>query len=84
MSNLKTLVIVDNLILESLERYFNTLAKYGYVPYNKTIDLLVLLHINRLQSEDFKEVLSETDNLYLNSVVQCITERNCLVPVINK
>lgn len=84
MSNLKTIVIVDNLILESLERYFNTLAKYGYVPYNKTIDLLVLLHINRLQSKDFKEVLSETDNLYLNSVVQCITERNCLVPAINK
>ena len=84
MLNQKILVVVDNLILESLERYFNTLAKYGYVPYDKTIDLVILLHINRLQSKDFKEVLSKTDSIYLNNIVQCITERNCLVPTINK
>lgn len=75
---------MDNLILESLERYFNTLEKYGYAPYNKTTDLLVLLHIDRLKSKDFEHIIKDEDKICMTNIVQCITERNYLVPTINE
>lgn len=75
---------MDSLILESLKRYFNTLNKFGYVSYNKVFELLIIIHIGKLKSDLFKNLVSNDDSKLFDNVVQCITSRNCLIQNINK
>ena len=79
-----TVGVMDNLIFNSLSKYFNSLSKLGYVPYKRVLNLLILLHLNRLNAEDFSELMSEEDRTLLSQITLKIVNSDCMKSYINE
>lgn len=65
---------------ESLNRYFNTLSKFGYIDYTQVNKLLVLLLIEDIIEGDLVELISEEDYKILSNCLCCLYGTSCLIP----
>lgn len=74
--------VINNLVRESLSRYFNILSKLGYKDYNSVYKLIILIHVQELLTNKCIE-LTNDDIRILNNTISCLTNSTCLIPSIN-
>lgn len=71
---------MDKVLNESFKRYFNTLAKLGYISYSEIDKLLVLVFIYDLLRSDCKSFITEDEYRIIGSVLYCLYGSTCLIP----
>lgn len=65
---------------EAIQRYFTTLAQFGYKNYSDVYKLITILFIEEfLSSSSFSEFITEEDYRYIVSAMYCILGSNCLI-----
>lgn len=65
---------------EAVQRYFNTLAQFGYKNYSDVYKLITLLFIEEfLSSDSFSEFITEEDYRHIISALYCILGSTCLI-----
>lgn len=70
---------MDKFIVKTLDKYFDTLSKLGYMPYNNVYEILLVIHLNRLNSENFKRVLSQEEINKLDIISSNVLSNMCPV-----
>lgn len=71
---------MDNLVYESLNRYFTHLGNVGYTKQAEIYKLLFLITLQELLDGDFKELISEKDYEEINKALYCVYGSTCLAP----
>lgn len=72
-------VVVENKVLESIDKYFNSLKVTGYRPLKDIDTLLVFSFINKFLSWDTADFITDTDYQSIDRALHCIYG-SCLVP----
>lgn len=72
--------IFKNELLKSLDTYFNTLTKFGYVKYSDVYKLLVVLFLEEALNSLFSDFITESDYRSITNVLTCIYGSTCLLP----
>lgn len=72
-------VDVESKILESIDRYYNSLKVLGYKPQKDVNTLLVLSFVNKLLSWDTANFITDKDYQSIDRALNCIYG-SCLVP----
>jgi len=68
---------IDTVIINGLDRYFNTLCNVGYVNDDKVNRLLLLIFINEMLSGDFSHYITDDDYQSILNVLYCLG--NCMI-----
>lgn len=63
----------------AIERYFNSLSKFGYKKYSDVNKLLVLLFIEELLTGELSFFINECDYRSIINVLYCIFGSTCLI-----
>ena len=71
---------MDDILNESLTRYFNTLSKLGYLSYSEVDKLLVLIFIYDLLKSDWKFFITEEEHKIIDNALYCLYGSTCLIP----
>lgn len=71
---------MDNILNESLTRYFNALSKLGYLSYSEVDKLLVLIFIYDLLKSDWKLLITEEEHKIIEDALHCLYGSTCLIP----
>lgn len=71
---------MDNILYESLSRYFNTLSKLGYKSYSDVDRLLVLIFIQEWLEDKCLNYINEDDQRIIERVLYCLYGSSCLIP----
>lgn len=71
---------MNNLIYNSLLRYFHILSTFGYKKYTDVEKMLVLVYVRNLISIKDKLFLSDEECQLLRNVVNSLTGTTCLIP----
>ena len=74
---------MDEVLYNSLCRYFTTLAKIGTVSYNSVNKLLVLIFYKHFIYEDYRGNLSKEDYNTIEKALDCLFGSTCLIPYPN-
>jgi len=69
---------MDEVIYESLCKYYNTLKNLGYVNLGLTTSLVIACALNEL-IEDFSDNIGEKELAIINDIMKCIDNSSCLV-----
>ena len=65
----------------AVDRYFNTLALFGYKNYTDVYKLLALLYIEELLTQQaYSGFISEEDYRVIMDALYCLTGSTCLIP----
>lgn len=65
----------------AVDRYFNTLALFGYKNYTDVYKLLALLYIEELLTQQaYSGFISEEDYRIIMNALYCLTGSTCLIP----
>lgn len=65
----------------AVDRYFNTLALFGYKNYTDVYKLLTLLYIEELLTQQaYSGFISEEDYRVIMDALYCLTGSTCLIP----
>lgn len=70
---------LDNLVQESLARYFNVLEKTGYINERDTNKLILLTFIQDIIN-DYPYYITEDDYKVLSNLLSCLYGTSCLIP----
>lgn len=70
---------VTKISAEAIQRYFNTLAQFGYKKYLDVDRLLVLTFIEETLSHDFVEFITEEDYMTIINALYCLYGSNCMI-----
>ena len=70
---------LDNLVYESLSRYFTVLQSLGYIPDTDTNKLILLQFIQEFLYE-YQGYITEDDYRVLEQIMQCLSGTSCLIP----
>lgn len=73
---------MNDLLYESLKRYFTTLSKLGYVNYNNVYKILVLIFIDELLNSNC--IISKDDYKSIDSAITCLQGSTCFIPFKSK
>lgn len=71
---------MDNVLYESLSRYFNILSKLGYMNYTDVNKLLVLIFVYDLLESDCSAFITEEEYRVISSALYCLYGSTCLIP----
>ena len=71
---------MDNIIYNSLLRYFNTLITFGNVKYKDVYKILFLIWVNQQLTTKFSEYITEDDIRIMQRSVNCMFNSSCLIP----
>lgn len=71
---------MDNLINDSLFKYFKILSAVGELPYSEVSKLVLLLHINKLITLNTQDFISKEDNQILKETLINLTKSACILP----
>lgn len=71
---------MDNLLLESLTRYFKHITNTGYMNYKEVRKLLVFILIQEMLSGYFGCIVTASDYKILSKALDCLYGSNCLIP----
>ena len=56
---------MEEVLYNSLSRYFERLGQAGYVPYNNVYKLLILSFIREIVNNDYRGYITKDDYLYI-------------------
>lgn len=71
---------INNLVSESLNRYFDTLKYSGYIKYKDVYKLVVSTFILDILDGEFGDLISEEDYKAMDNVLHCFYGSSCLIP----
>lgn len=71
---------MEELVNTSLERYFNTLSKFGYKSYSDVDRLLMLIFIQELLDSDCRSFITEKEYMTIHKSLYCLYGYTCLIP----
>ena len=74
---------MDEILYNSLLKYFNTLSSVGYVSYKDVDKLLLLTIIQEFIYNDFRGFISEDDYREIEEFLYKIFGTSCLIPYPN-
>ena len=70
---------MDNLLYDTLDKYFTSLANYGYRNDTDLFKILFYIFIQELVSTP-SVVISEEDYRHIENALYCIYGTSCLIP----
>lgn len=71
---------MDNVVYESIKRYFTSLSMFGYKSYNDTYKLLYIISIRDFIYNDFRGLITEDDYRIIGRSLYNVFGTNCLLP----
>ena len=71
---------MEEVLYNSLSRYFGRLGQAGYVPYNSVYKLLVLSFIREIVDNDYRGYITKEDYSYIEEALDCLFGTSCLTP----
>lgn len=71
---------MDNVVYESIKRYFTSLSMFGYKSYNDTYKLLYIISIRDFIYNDFRELITEDDYRIIGRSLYNVFGTTCLLP----
>ena len=71
---------MDDVLYNSLCRYFNALSKLGSMSYSQVDKLLVLIFYKHFVYEDYRGYLSKEDYRSIEMALDCLFGSTCLIP----
>lgn len=71
---------MDNIIINALATYYDTLCKLGYVSYKDVYKLLVLCFYGNFVYHDTNALLSREDYREIEKALNCLYGTTCLIP----
>ena len=71
---------MDEVLYNSLCRYFNALSKLGSMSYSQVDKLLVLIFYKHFIYEDYRGYLSKEDYRSIEMALDCLFGSTCLIP----
>lgn len=70
---------MDEVVMQSLSKYYNVLEKTGHVKYSDSKKLLVLSFIWDLIHHDYHALLSKEDYHIIERALDCLYGTTCLI-----
>ena len=80
MSIQNTLAALDEIVYNSIVRYFSALSNLGYVSYEDVNSLLFLTAIQEFIYKDFRGFINEDDYREIEKALYKVFGTSCLVP----
>lgn len=74
---------MDNIVYDSIVRYFSALGSLGYVSYEDVNNLLFLVAIQEFIYRDFRGFINEDDYREIEKALYKVFGTSCLVPYPN-
>ena len=71
---------MDEVLYNSLCKYFNALSKLGNMSYSQVDKLLVLIFYKHFVYEDYRGYLSKDDYRSIETALDCLFGSTCLIP----
>lgn len=71
---------MDNVVYESIKRYFTSLSMFGYKSYNDTYKLLYIISIRDFIYNDFRGLITEDDYRIIGKSLYNVFGTTCLLP----
>ena len=71
---------MDEMLYDSLMRYFHTLELKGYMPYKDMMKLLVLGFYRDFVFSDYRGIITRDDYLLIERALDCLYGSTCLIP----
>lgn len=71
---------MDEMVYNSLCRYFHALELKGYMPWPNVEKLLILIFIRDFISEGYRGVLSLEEYKLIERALNCLYGTTCLIP----
>lgn len=71
---------MNNVVYESIKRYFTSLSMFGYKSYNDTYKLLYIISIRDFIYNDFRELITEDDYRIIGRSLYNVFGTTCLLP----
>ena len=62
---IKVVNVMEEVLYNSLSRYFERLGQVGYVPYNNVYKLLILSFIREIVDNDYRGYITKDDYPYI-------------------
>lgn len=72
--------VMDEMIYNSLSRYYHVLEKKGYMSYDHMVRLLVLIFYKEFVYNDYRGLLSREDYRLIERALDCLYGSTCLIP----
>ena len=69
---------MDNQIFNSLDQYFKTLSNYGYMSYDHTYDMMLMIIIQDIITK-FACIITQEDYQMMSSLLECKYGTSCLM-----
>lgn len=76
----KGVVVMDEMVYNTLSRYYHTLCNTGYVPYNEVTKVLVLAFYWDILMNNYRCSLSRDDYSLIERALHCLYGSTCLIP----
>ena len=70
---------MDNQIFNSLDQYFKTLSNYGYMSYDHTYDMMLMIIIQDIITK-FACIITQEDYQMMSSLLENKYGTSCLMP----
>ena len=71
---------MDNIVYNSITKYYAALEKTGYMPYKNVLSLLLLCFFRDFVYQDFRGILNKSDYGIIEKALNCLFGSNCLIP----
>ena len=71
---------MDEIIYNALSSYYNVLGKTGYMSYEQSKKLLVLIFYRDFVYNDYRCNLSKEDYYMIERALNCLFGSTCLIP----
>lgn len=77
---LKDVDVMDDMIYNSLEKYFHALELKGYISWPDIEKLLILIFFRDFAYRDYRGILSLEDYRMIERALECLYGSTCLIP----
>lgn len=72
--------VMDEILYSTINRYYDTLIKTGYIPIGTVNKLIILDFISELTEDpSFSFFATDCDNCIISKLYECVTNNNCLI-----
>ena len=71
---------MDEMVYDSLGRYFHALEVKGYMSYPQSMKLLVLCFYRDFVFNDYRGLITKNDYMLIERALDCLYGSTCLIP----
>ena len=71
---------MDEIVYETLSKYFHALEIHGYMSKTHSIKLLVLSFFKDFVFQDYRGILTREDYCLIERALDCLYGTSCLIP----